>query len=177
VEAVPEVQAIGEDWLARRYGRWEGRVKVETSAARLEQVQRGMNAFKLFLGAITGISLVVGGIGIMNVLLASVTERTREIGVRKAIGATPRDVLMQFLAESVAIAALGSAIGVAIGIAAAFGITAFVRARSEAPLHAAFSLSSLLVVAAAALLVGIAFGVYPAIRASRLSPIDAIRHE
>ena len=177
VEGVPGVQAAGEDWLARRYGRWEGRVKVETSAARLEQVRRGMNTFKLFLGAITGISLVVGGIGIMNVLLASVTERTREIGVRKALGARPRDVLMQFLAESVAIAGMGSGIGVVIGVTAAFGITALVRARSEAQLYAAFSGQSLLVVVLAALLVGVAFGIYPALRASRLSPIDAIRHE
>jgi putative ABC transport system permease protein len=177
VEGVPALQAIGEDWLARRFGRWEGRVKVETSAARLEQVRRGMNTFKLFLGAITGISLVVGGIGIMNVLLASVTERTREIGVRKALGARPRDVMMQFLAESVAISGMGSGIGVVIGVTAAFAITAVVRARSEARLYAAFSGQSLLVVAIAALLVGIAFGIYPALRASRLSPIDAIRHE
>jgi putative ABC transport system permease protein len=177
VEGVPAVQAIGEDWLARRYGRWEGRVKVETSAARLEQVRRGMNTFKLFLGAITGISLVVGGIGIMNVLLASVTERTREIGVRKALGARPRDVMMQFLAESVAISGIGSGIGVVIGVTAAFAITAVVRAQSEAQLYAAFSGQSLLVVAVAALVVGVAFGIYPALRASRLSPIDAIRHE
>jgi len=177
VEGVPAVQAIGEDWLARRFGRWEGRVKIETSAARLEQVRRGMNTFKLFLGAITGISLVVGGIGIMNVLLAAVTERTREIGVRKALGARPRDVMMQFLAESVAISGMGSGIGVVIGVTAAFAITAVVRARSEAQLFAAFSGQSLLVVVIAALLVGIAFGIYPALRASRLSPIDAIRHE
>ncbi len=177
VEGVAAVQAIGEDWLARRYGRWEGRVKVETSAARLEQVRRGMNTFKLFLGAITGISLVVGGIGIMNVLLASVTERTREIGVRKALGARSRDVMMQFLAESVAISGIGSGIGVVLGVSAAFGITAVVRAQSEAQLYASFSGQSLLVVAVAALVVGIAFGIYPALRASRLSPIDAIRHE
>lgn len=177
VEEVPAVQAIGEDWLARRFGRWEGRVKVETSAARLEQVRRGMNTFKLFLGAITGISLVVGGIGIMNVLLASVTERTREIGVRKALGARPIDVMMQFLAESVAISGIGSGIGVVIGVTAAFAITAVVRAQSDAQLYAAFSGQSLLVVAIAALAVGVTFGIYPAMRASRLSPIDAIRHE
>ncbi|HWA57128.1 MAG TPA: ABC transporter permease [Gemmatimonadales bacterium] len=177
LEQVPALKAAGEDWLARRYGRWEGRVKVETSAARLEQARQGINTFKLFLGAITSISLVVGGIGIMNVLLASVTERTREIGVRKAIGARSRDVLVQFLAESVAISGLGSGIGVVLGIAAAFAITAVVRMRTEAQLYAAFSGQSLLVVVTAALLVGVAFGIYPALRASRLSPIDAIRHE
>ncbi len=177
VEGVTAVQAAAEDWLARRYGRWEGRVKVETSQARLEQVRQGMATFKLFLGAITGISLVVGGIGIMNVLLASVTERTREIGVRKAIGAQPADILAQFLAESVAIAGVGSGIGLVLGVLAAFGITALVRAQSEAPLYAGFSASTLGVVALAALGVGVSFGIYPALRASRLSPIDAIRHE
>jgi len=177
VESVPLVQASAEDWLGRRYGRWEGRVKVQTSVARLEQVRKGMATFKLFLGAITGISLVVGGIGIMNVLLASVTERTREIGVRKAIGARPADILAQFLAESVTIAGIGSCIGLVLGVGAALGITAMVRAQSDGQLHAGFSASSFLVVVAAALAVGVTFGVYPALRAARLPPVEAIRHE
>jgi putative ABC transport system permease protein len=177
VEALPALQTGAEDWLARRYGRWEGRVKIETSQGRLEQVRRGMLVFKLFLGAITGISLVVGGIGIMNVLLASVAERTREIGVRKAIGARPGDVLVQFLAESVAISGLGSLLGVALGVTSAYGITAMVRARSEAPLYAAITPGTVLVAVLLAVLVGIAFGTYPALRAARLSPIDAIRND
>ncbi|MBX9929142.1 MAG: FtsX-like permease family protein [Gemmatimonadaceae bacterium] len=166
-----------QEWLANRYGRWERRVKVETSASRLEQAQRAMLTFKLFMGAITGISLVVGGIGIMNVLLASVTERTREIGVRKAIGARRRDLLYQFLAESVAISGFGALIGLALGIGVTTVVTAIVRARTEAALQPGFSLSSLLVVAVSAIGVGIVFGIYPALRAARLSPIDAIRHE
>ena len=177
VESVPLVQASAEDWLGRRYGRWEGRVKVQTSVARLEQVRKGMATFKLFLGAITGISLVVGGIGIMNVLLASVTERTREIGIRKAIGARPADILAQFLAESVTIAGIGSGIGLVLGVGAALGITAMVRAQSDGQLRAWFSASSFLVVVAAALAVGVTFGVYPALRAARLPPVEAIRHE
>jgi putative ABC transport system permease protein len=130
------------------------------------------------MGAITGISLLVGGIGIMNVLLSSVTERTREIGIRKAAGARRRDIRRQFLAESIAISGMGSAIGLVLGVAGAFGITAMIRHFSRAAfLHASLSWSTLGVAAGAALFVGLTFGTYPARRAARLSPIDAIRHE
>jgi putative ABC transport system permease protein len=112
------------------------------------------------------------------VLLSSVTERTREIGIRKAAGARDRDILRQFLAESVAISSLGSFIGLALGIAGAYGITAGIRRFSQAPsLYASVSWSTVLVAAVAAVIVGLTFGTYPARRAARLSPIDAIRHE
>jgi putative ABC transport system permease protein len=121
---------------------------------------------------------LVGGIGIMNVLLSSVTERTREIGIRKATGAQDRDIHLQFLAESVAISGVGSAIGLVIGIAGAFGITSGIRRFSNAPfLSASLSWSTVLVAVLAAVIVGLVFGTYPARRAARLSPIDAIRHE
>jgi putative ABC transport system permease protein len=129
------------------------------------------------MGAITGISLLVGGIGIMNVLLASVAERTREIGIRKATGARPRDVLIQFLAESVTITGVGSLIGISLGLAAAFVITSIIRAQTRAILFAAFTWGTVAVAVGAAVVVGLTFGMYPALRASRLSPIDAIRHE
>ncbi|HEX9165729.1 MAG TPA: FtsX-like permease family protein, partial [Gemmatimonadales bacterium] len=144
---------------------------------RARQARQGMLIFKLLMGAITGISLLVGGIGIMNVLLASVAERTREIGIRKATGARRRDVLLQFLAESVAITGLGSVVGVLLGLAGAFGVTAIMRARTEAVIYAAFTWGTVAIAVAAAVTVGIAFGIYPALRAARLSPIDAIRHE
>src|SRR5688500_10001047 len=164
--------------LAARDSAWERRYVVTTNESRLDQLSRGILVFKLFMGAITGISLLVGGIGIMNVLLASVTERTREIGVRKAMGARRRDILMQFLAESVAISGAGSLLGVALGLSGAFAIVAVIRAQAQAVyLDATFSWSTVMSAAISAIAIGLTFGTYPARRAARLSPIDAIRHE
>ncbi|MDH5282903.1 MAG: ABC transporter permease, partial [Gemmatimonadota bacterium] len=177
VEEVAVVQRGVEAWLASRYGDWRRVIRVTSNQARVAQAAQGFLVFKLALGAITGISLLVGGIGIMNVLLAAVTERTREIGIRKAVGARRREVLVQFLAESVAISGLGSGVGAAIGMAGAFAITSFIRSRTEAQVYAAFSWGTLAVAAGAALLVGVVFGMYPALRASRLPPVEAIRHE
>ena len=176
-ETTPLKQRI-EQMLAARDTAWQRRYVVTTNEARLDQLARGILMFKLFMGAITGISLLVGGIGIMNVLLSSVTERTREIGIRKAAGARDKDILRQFLAESVAISAVGSGIGLAIGVSGAFAITAGIRRFSQAPfLSASISWSTVAVAAVAAIVIGLTFGTYPARRAARLSPIDAIRHE
>jgi len=136
-----------------------------------------MLIFKLFMGAITGISLLVGGIGVMNVLLAAVAERTREIGIRRAVGAARRHILAQFLAESVTISGVGSFVGVLLGVTGAYGITALIRAHTKAEMYAGLSVSTVVVAVIATVTVGLAFGLYPALLASRLSPIDAIRHE
>ena len=167
-----------EAWLGKRIGTaWKRRVDVSTNQARVEQVEQGMLVFKLLMGALTGVSLLVGGIGIMNVLLASVIERTREIGIRKATGAQQRHILVQFLCESVAISAAGSLFGVALGLATSFGATAIMRARTNAPVYAWVSPSTIVVAVLASVIVGLAFGLYPALRAARLAPIEAIHRE
>ena len=153
-------------------------VVVQSYRARADQAAQGVLIFKLLMGALTGISLIVGGVGIMNVLLASVSERTREIGIRKAAGARHRDILIQFLAESVAITAIGSVIGVVLGLSGAFAITAVIRHFAAALfIQASFTWSSVLIAAALTISIGLAFGTYPARRAARLSPIEAIRHD
>jgi len=178
VEQVPALATLATDWVAEQFGDRRKAVDVQTSETRIAQASQGILMFKLFMGAITGISLIVGGIGIMNVLLASVSERTREIGIRKAMGARKRDILLQFLAESVAIAGAGSLLGIALGLVSAFAITAIIRRQSEASfLAASFSWSTIAVAALLPVFVGLIFGTYPARRASHLSPIDAIRHE
>ena len=179
VEGVKAAKAAAEGWAAARLGpAWAEQVSIATSPAmRLDQARQAILVFKMVMGAFAGISLLVGGLGIMNVLLAAVTERTREIGIRKAAGARQRDILVQFLSESIAITGAGSVLGVLLGLAGAFGVTAVIRASSDAPVYAALTWVTVAVAAAVSIVVGVAFGTFPALRAARLSPIDAIRHE
>ncbi|MDE0141556.1 MAG: ABC transporter permease [Caldilineaceae bacterium] len=131
-----------------------------------------LSALTVFLSAIAFISLVVGGIGIMNIMLVSVTERTREIGLRKAVGAKRRNVLGQFLIEAVTLALIGGLLGIALGAGGAVAATSFVDNFSAVVGLDAIAISILFSMA-----VGLFFGIYPAYRASRLNPIDALRYE
>jgi putative ABC transport system permease protein len=124
-----------------------------------------------FLSAVAAVSLLVGGIGIMNVMLVSVTERTREIGIRLAIGAREHDVLLQFLIEAVVMSALGGIIGIALGLLGSFGASAALK------LPFVFEPSIVVIAVLFSAAVGVAFGYFPARRAARLDPIEALRHE
>jgi putative ABC transport system permease protein len=178
VDDITSIEKAVRAHFAAAVGNAKSPVVVQSYRARADQAAQGILIFKLLMGALTSISLIVGGIGIMNVLLASVSERTREIGIRKATGARHRDILYQFLAESVTITAIGSVIGVILGLSGAFAITALIRHFAAATfIQASFTWTSVLIAAALTIAIGLAFGTYPARRAARLSPIDAIRHE
>jgi putative ABC transport system permease protein len=137
----------------------------------LERAEKTQRIFTLVLGAIAGISLVVGGIGIMNIMLAAVTERTREIGVRRALGAKRRDIARQFLIETVLLSTTGGLLGVLLGIGISHAVTRYFE------LPTIIRAWSPMVALGVSLLVGIVFGTYPARRAAQMDPIEALRHE
>jgi putative ABC transport system permease protein len=146
---------------------------IDTQEGLLKQLDTFIAIFQLVLGGVGGLSLLTGGIGIMNIMLVSVTERTREIGLRKAVGARRRDILAQFVVEAVVV----SGIGGLIGVASACGIAALVNALPGDVLQALVPLWSIGLGFGFAVAVGVFFGIYPAFRAARLDPIAALRHE
>jgi putative ABC transport system permease protein len=143
---------------------------------KLEQAEREKDRFTMLMAIIGGISLVVGGIGIMNIMLATVTERTREIGIRRALGAKRRDITMQFLIEAVVQTTVGGLIGAGLGLMMVYLVPPaadFFGWKLPAKLHEMSIFLSL----ASAVVVGVVFGLYPAYRAALLDPIEALRHE
>jgi putative ABC transport system permease protein len=144
---------------------------VRSQAEILETMGQITGTFTTLLGSIAAVSLVVGGIGIMNIMLVSVRERTREIGVRMAVGARRSDILRQFLFEAVAVSLAGGAVGVGIGYGAAQLLARFGEWQTIVPPYA------IVLALCVSIFIGVAFGVGPARRASRLDPVEALRFE
>lgn len=134
------------------------------------------NVLTIFLGGVAAISLLVGGIGIMNIMLVSVTERTREIGLRKALGARRSDILIQFLTESSVLSLIGGLIGIFLGWALSFGVGR-IAAANNTPIEPSISLDIVLLATLFSTAVGLFFGIYPANRAANLEPVEALRYE
>ena len=145
------------------------RVSVESARQLIEHMQKQAQLFTLLLGAVGSISLIVGGIGVMNVMLVSVTERRREIGIRRALGARRRDIQSQFLIEAVILSLVGGALGIGLGVGASWGICAYTGWTFQV------SPTTMVLGVGVASGVGIFFGLYPAYQASRLDPIAALR--
>ena len=143
---------------------------IRNQADMISLVSESTQTFTLLLGAIAGISLLVGGIGIMNMMLVAVTERTKEIGLRIAVGARGSDIMLQFLMESVLICVMGGLLGLVFGVGGAYALQHFFK------VNTALSTNTMIVSVGFAAFVGVAFGLYPAYRASKLDPIEALRY-
>jgi putative ABC transport system permease protein len=179
------VKAINEDSMQAaidqasdvmlRRGKNPNDFQIINTLDQLEAQKQAMNVLTVFLGAVAGISLVVGGIGIMNIMIVSVTERTREIGIRKAVGARRSDILTQFMMEAVVVSLFGGLMGVLMGI----GVAAVLNGRplGTQPMVTVVEPSSIVLAFGISAAIGLFFGIYPASRASRLNPIQALRYE
>jgi putative ABC transport system permease protein len=167
---VPSVAEVTQRLLARRHNTVID-FEITVPELLLKQEQRTKTIFNVVLGAIASISLIVGGIGIMNIMLASVLERIREIGVRRAVGATEKDILFQFLSEAVLISMAGGVAGILIGTGLSSGI------QRVAGIRTIVSYLSVIVAFGVSFTVGLAFGIVPAYRAARQDPVDCLRYE
>jgi len=182
-----------ETLLLSRHDSEEQDFSIGSQADLIETVSEVTGVLTVFLGAVAGISLLVGGIGIMNIMLVSVTERTREIGIRKAIGAKRRDIMSQFMIEAVAVSLGGGVVGALTGVGLSWSVNKLGEAQQAAggpssgpggpPTPFAGGLTTeitaepIILALTVSIIIGLVFGIYPAARASRLSPIEALRYE
>lgn len=175
VRYVEDIAAIAENAVRDSHPTADFEVKAPIQILRnAEQLNR---TFNFVMGGTAGISLLVGGIGIMNIMLASVTERTKEIGIRRALGAKRRDITMQFLVETTVLSLMGGLIGIAVGIGSAKILPPLVKYFGQANYRTSVATWSVLGSFVISGLIGIFFGLYPAVMAARMSPIEALRHE
>jgi ABC-type antimicrobial peptide transport system permease subunit len=175
IEDVRPGEEFISEWFAARYPEVEEPVETMASLKIVEQMELGFSVFRLVMGFLIGIAVVVGGVGVMNVMLMSINERTVEIGIRKAVGANRRRIVAQFLSESVAISAIGSFFGLLLGVGLALLAAAVIGLILEIDFSAVFSLQTLVVVSLVAVVTGVVFGTYPARRAAGLDPVRAIQ--
>jgi putative ABC transport system permease protein len=169
VDQVVETAAVIRQALQRFHTKQDYEMVVPLELLqRAKQIKR---TYDIVLGSIAAISLLVGGIGIMNIMLASITERTREIGIRRALGAKRKHIIMQFLTETVLLSVSGGVLGIIVGVI----IPALVEHFAE--MKTIVTLSSLIVAFTISALIGVIFGLYPAYRAANMDPIEALRHE
>lgn len=167
------------DVIRKRHGNQDDFFNLWEMRQGMEQLFTISRTIKIVLGIIAGVSLLVGGIGIMNIMLVSVTERTREIGLRKALGAKRKDILFQFLVESVVMCSVGGLLGIGLGIGAGYGMAQvaikIVKIINDWPSF--ITVQWVLISVAFSAAIGVFFGLYPAVKAARLSPIEALRAE
>jgi putative ABC transport system permease protein len=163
--------------ILRRFHEHGDEFEVITGESEIGRFNRVVTILKIVAGGIAGISLVVGGIGIMNIMLVSVTERTREIGIRKALGAKRRYILWQFLIESMVLCLFGGGLGVLLGMSLGAGISTYIKNLTHMPFESVITPGLIAFAVLYSSGIGLFFGVYPAYRASKLDPVDALRSE
>ncbi len=176
ISDVENLSLIAENTIRTTHGA-SADFEVKAPIQILRNAEKLSRTFNFMMGGIAGISLVVGGIGIMNIMLASVTERTKEIGIRRALGAKRRDITLQFLVETTVLSLAGGLIGIAVGIGFADILPPLVKYFSDSPFRTSIASWSVVASFVVSGLIGIFFGLYPAIMAARMSPIEALRHE